>query len=353
MAKITSVKYIGSEQCYDLEVDHPDHQFYLANGLLTSNSHSIAYSINGYHTAYYKHYFPAAFMCALLKSEVDGNGQDRDSNIRIYKREAKRLGLSIVAPDINRSGESYNLVDDKTLIVGLTAVKGLGESAAGSIFKARDKHKFKSFADFLYRTESSKVKKDSIQALAKSGAFDCLGITRKSAFTYYQDIRQRVNKYGDAKLEQGLDEIYCTSGFEFECPDFNEEWSRPEFLQAENEVLGEFISGTINEVYPNFFTQSGVLFNRVKNMPDKQQIKIEAVVSNIEESKFRSGKSKGKPFARVTITDIQGDSITLTVWSENWLKHKHRLILGKPFKAICGVNEWSGSKNLILMDITE
>lgn len=318
-----------------------------------NQSHSIAYSINGYHTAYYKHYYPAAFMCALLKSEVDGNGQDRDTNIRTYKREAKRLSLSIIAPDINRSGESYDLIDAHTLITGLTAIKGVGETAVKAIFEARDKHKFKSFPDFLYRTNSSKVRKDSIQALAKAGAFDCLGLTRKSAFTYYQDIRQRVNKYGDQKAEQGIDEIYCASGFEFNRPDFVDEWSRPEFLQAENEVLGEFVSGGINEVYNNFFTQNGVLFNRVKNIPDKTQIRIEAVVSDIKIEKFKAGKNRGKLYARCSITDINGDPITLTIWNENWIKYKRKLIIGKPFKAITAVNEWGGSKNLILIDITE
>jgi DNA polymerase-3 subunit alpha len=316
-------------------------------------SHSIAYSINGYHTAYYKHYFPAAFMSAILKSEVNGNGADRDSNIRTYKREAKRLGLSIVAPDINRSGESYNTIDEHTLITGLTAVKGVGETAVKAIFEARDRGQFKSFADFLYRCNSSKVRKDSIQALAKAGAFDSLGITRRAAFTYYQDIRQRVNKYGDEKATQGIDEKYCTSGFEFERPDFNDEWPRPELLKAENEVLGEFLSGGINEVYGGFFTQNGVLFGRVKNIPDKTQIRIEAVVADVVESKFKAGKNKGKIFARCTITDIQGDPMTLTVWNENYLKYKHKLIVGKPFKAIAGVNEWNGSKSLILMDITE
>jgi DNA polymerase-3 subunit alpha len=353
MAKITSYKYIGKKQCYDLEVDHPDHQFYLSSGLLTSNSHSIAYSINGYHTAYYKKYYPAAFLAALLKSEVDGNGTDRDSNIRTYKREAKRLGLSIVAPDINRSGESYDLINETTLITGLTAAKGVGETAVNAIFEARNKGPFKSFADFLYRCNSSKVRKDSIQSLAKAGAFDSLSITRKSAFTYYQDIRQRVNKYGDEKLTQGIDEIYCTNGFEFNRPDFNDEWTRPEFLQAENEVLGEFLSGNIGEVYPNHFTQNGVLFGRVRNIPDKTQIRIEAVIADVNVDKFRNGKNKGKLYARCTITDVQGDPITLTIWNENYLKYKNKLVIGKPFKAIVLVNEWNGSKNLVLMDITE
>lgn len=207
MAKIISIKYLGKEQCYDLEVDHPDHQFYLSNGLLTSNSHSIAYSINGYHSAYYKHYFKSAFMAALLKSEVEGGGQDRDSNVRLFKKEAKRLGISILAPNINKSGKSYDVVNSKTIITGFRAIKGLGDSAVNDILTTRSKHEFSSFSDFLYRTESRTVRKDSIQALAKAGAFDILQITRKSAFTYYQDIRQRVNKFGDLNANKGIKHI--------------------------------------------------------------------------------------------------------------------------------------------------
>jgi DNA polymerase III alpha subunit len=350
MAKITSVEYIGERECYDLEVDHPDHQFYLSSGILTSNSHSIAYSINGYHTAYYKKYFPAAFMAAVLRSEVESNGAARDSNIRIYKKEAKRLGLSIVSPDLNKSGDSYDVADAKTIVMGFKAVKGLGDSAVGSIMAARNRHPFKSFADFLYRTESSKVKKDSIQALAKAGAFDSLGMTRRAAFTYYQDIRQRVNKYGDAKSEKGISEQYCTDGFEFDREDLRDEWPRKELLDYENEVMGEYISGTIHEVFDGFFT-TGQVFSSVKNMPDKHQVRIEAVIADVNELKFKSGKNKNRTYARCTLTDKNGDSLSMTVWNESYLRNKSKLIPGKPLRAICSVNEWNGTKGLILVDI--
>lgn len=316
-----------------------------------NKSHSIAYSINGYHTAYYKHYFPAAFMAALLQSEVNSNSQDRDDNIKVYKKEAKRLGLSIVVPDINRSGEVYDVVDDKTIIMGLTAIKGVGATAVKSILQARQEHAFKSFADFLFRTESSKVRKDSIQALASAGAFDSLGITRKSAYTYYQEMRKKINKYVEPNIEKGIAAIYCTSGFEFNRVDFNEEWPRKELLMAENNVLGEYVSGGIQEVYENFFTPSGVAFNKLKGLPDKMKVKIEAIVTDVIPNKFRAGKNKGKTYARCTITDINSDATTLTVWNENYNRYRDVLKAGQTINAICLINEWNGVKSLVLMDI--
>ena len=316
-----------------------------------NKSHSVSYSINGYHTAYYRHYFPAAFMAALLKSESDGNGQDRESNVRLYKREARRLGLTIIPPNVNRSQESYSVVDAKTLLIGLTAIKGLGESAFKSILEARTQHQFTSFADFLYRTESSKVKKDAIQALAKSGAFDCLNITRKSAHTYYQDIRQRANKYGDANAENGIAEQHCLSGFEFSREDFYDEWPKKELLQGENEVLGEFVSGGVVDVYGDFFTAAGTTFDRAKNMPDKAQVRVEAILVDLTEATFKSGKQKGKQYARCTLSDINSETMSLTIWNESYLRLKSKLKVGQPLKLLCVINDWNNTKTLALVDL--
>jgi DNA polymerase-3 subunit alpha len=309
--------------------------------------------LNGYHTAYYKKHFPAAFMAAVLKSEVESNAQSRDSNVRLYKNEAKRLGLKIVPPDINKSGESYDVADEKTIVIGFKAIKGLGDSAVGNILKAREDGPFGSFAEFLYRTDSRLVRKDSIQALAKAGAFDSVGITRKAAFTYYQDVRQKANKFGAQKAEKGIDQKYHMSGFEFAKEDLSLEWDKKELLQYENEVLGEFISGTINDVFNGHFTDRGVVFSRVRSMPDKVQVYIEAVVADVVECKFKSGKNRGKVYARYSITDVNGEATTMTVWNESYLKHKSRLIVGRPFKAMATINEWQSSKSLVLLSLEE
>jgi DNA polymerase-3 subunit alpha len=313
-------------------------------------SHAIAYSINGFHTAYYKHYHPAAFMAATLKSEIEGGGADRDHNIREYKKEARRMKLDVLPPDINKSGESFDAFDAKTIVSGLKNIKGLGNSAVNNILKVRKERPFSSFADFLYRTDSKCVKKDTIQALAKAGALDCFGITRKSICEYYQDIRVKARKHAESQSSVGAAKIL--DGFEFERDDIYEEWDKEEKLKYENEVLGEFVSGTINDLYSGFFTGATPEFSRVKNMPDNHTLRVEAIVADFKEDKIKKvGKNKGKSYARCSITDTVGESLPMTVWPEQWIKYKSRLTVGSPIKAVVKINDWNGTKSLVLENL--
>jgi DNA polymerase-3 subunit alpha len=321
-------------------------------GYSFNRSHGVAYSFNGFHTAYYKHYHPAAFMAATLKSEIEGNGADRDHSLREYKKEAKRLGLSVLPPDVNKSGESFDAFDQKTIVSGLKNIKGLGDSAVNNILKVREERAFTSFADFMFRTDSRCVRKDVIQAMAKAGALDCFGITRKSICTYYQDIRAKANKYGNGRIDSGEDACDALNGFEFDRDDFYEEWTLEEKLKYENEVLGEFVSGTINDLYSGFFTGSTPEFSRVKNMPDNHTLRIEAIVADFKEDKIKkAGKNKGKSYARCSVTDTVGESLSMTVWPEQWIKYKGLLVVGAPIKAIVKVSDWNNTKTLVLENL--
>jgi len=314
-----------------------------------NKAHGIFYSINGYHTAYYKHYFPAAFMAAVLQAETNKNSTARDSNIRAYKKEAERLGLKIIQPDINFSGYSFKVLTKDTIVTGLDAVKGVGGSAVQSIMEARNKAPFKNFADFLYRTNSRVVKKNVIQALALAGCFDKLGITRKAAWTFYQDIRTKANKYGNGKAEEGIDELDRLKGFTFTCDGLEEEFAMREKLEGEKVTLGEYISGNINDVYNGFFTGKGVTpLTRVKTMTEGVLIRTESIVSDIKEMKLKNGKNKGRVFAKVVLMDLNNDAVQLTVWPEQWNKYKELLDIGKPVRAVCKINSYNGANSLVL-----
>ena len=234
MTKIKSVKYLGKKQTYDLEVNHTDHQFYLTNGILTSNSHGILYSINGYHSAFYKYYYKSSFMSAVLESEIGkASSPSRVVNIRVYKKEAAKLGLSIRAPDINFSGASFTVLDDNTIVTGLAAVKGVGEKAVNNIIEERNLFKFKSFADFLLRTSSSLVRKNVIQPLAKAGCFDSLDVTRRNAYDNYSVVRTESNKHLKKVRDQGrnsweiLDDLPLSAKF-----DHGTEWEKKDMLKV-------------------------------------------------------------------------------------------------------------------------
>ena len=90
MSNIKNIKFLGNHQTYDLEIDHPDHQFYLSNGMLTSNSHAIFYSFIGYQTAYLKAHFPLEFLTANLMAEVNSNATTAADNVIKIKNEIRK-----------------------------------------------------------------------------------------------------------------------------------------------------------------------------------------------------------------------------------------------------------------------
>jgi len=308
MVKIKSIKHLGKKQTYDLEVDHKDHQFYLSSGLLTSNSHAIAYSINGYQTAYYQHHYPAAFMCAILQSEAGkASSPVRDANLLAYKQETKRLGITIMPPDINNSDLSYTVKNNNTILTGLSAIKGVGARAVQNIIETRNQHQFKSYADFLLRTSSSLIRKNVIQPLAKAGCFDTLKITRKNAHDNYDIIRKRANKHFKKVSEEGrnfwdvLNDLPETEKF-----DKNDRWTLKEILQGEQETLSEYLSGNIGDLYNGFFTGVNITpLSMIKSISNGQALKIEAVIMG---SKLKKTKKYGKPYLDCQIQDIKENS---------------------------------------------
>jgi DNA polymerase-3 subunit alpha len=347
IVKIKSFENLGKLQTYDLGVDHKDHQFYLSNGILTSNSHAVAYSINGYNSAFFAHYYPSAFMAAVLKSEASKvSSPSRDANLIEYKRETKKMGINILVPDISISDKSFTVSSEKSITTGFNSIKGIGEKAINEILRVREEHPFKSFADFLYRTKSSLVRKTVIQALAKAGCFDSLDITRKNAYSYYDVIRTKANKHAK-KIEMARKPWNILDDFGYDL-DKKNEWSLKERLRAEQEVLGEIISGSMNDLYDGFFTNAGTLFSNIKSLPKNFGVRIEAVVTGIKTRKVGRGKSVGRMFAECSISDKNGTTIQLTVWPAPWAKFKDRLPVGRAIKAICKVNEYNGNKNLVL-----
>lgn len=315
-----------------------------------NKAHGILYSINGYHSAYYKHYFPAAFMAAVLRSEVGkASSPTRDANIIAYKREAENLGLKTNAPDINNSGHSFTVLDNSTIVTGLEAIKGVGIKAVDNIIETREEHKFKSFADFLYRTRSALIRKDVIQSLAKAGCFDSLGIARKGAYEYYADVRTAGNNHAKKIATEGRDAWLVMDDLKFDFSKLQEEWDLKTKGEFENEALGEYITVDINDIYDGFFTGEGVVqFARMKTMPSGTLVRIEAIVSNVVKRKIKSGKNTGRAFAQCSATDVNGDSGQITVWSDRWLQYKERLSVGRPIRAVCKINTYRGNNSLVL-----
>jgi len=150
-------------QTYDLELYDEPHAFY-ANGFLTHNSHSVAYSMLSYVCAYLKHYYPAEYMTALLNNEKDNN------SISDYLSECKRLGIEVKTPDVNKSNIDYT-VKDNVIYMGLANVKYISDKLAERLINQRPFKSYKDMSDKIM-AKGSGLNSRVIQSLNKIGATD-------------------------------------------------------------------------------------------------------------------------------------------------------------------------------------
>lgn len=171
MSNIVSVVEVGEEDTYDLEVEHPDHQFYLSNGILSSNSHAVSYAIDSYYCAWLLTYYEEEWLCAYLDTVSSDSRK-----LKIAIGEAKAMGYELVPIDINYAGRSWTLLPGKRLMPSFMACKGIGSSAVEEILAHRP---FDSIESFLWDKDGkwrpSKCNKSTVSSLIKAKAFDSIG----------------------------------------------------------------------------------------------------------------------------------------------------------------------------------
>ena len=197
------------------------------------------------------------------------------------------------------------------------------------------------FSDFLLRNNSRVVSKTVIQSLAKAGALDCLGRTRKDMHDNYQKYRTKIR--AAEKKNKNIDDT--------ELSEYNEEWSRKDILLHEKQALGRTISGSLHEAFSKFFGSGGLKtpLSSVSTLNAGSKVRIEAIINTrIKEFKIKNGKKAGKKFAKYLIEDSDGNTCGLTVWSDDYEKYKVVLKDGIPIKAICRVSEYLDQKDLAL-----
>jgi len=310
---IKSYTILTQESVFDLEVDHPDHQFYLANGMLTSNSHSVLYSMLSYQTAYLKAHFPVEFLLANLIEEVKSKSQDAPKNINKIKQEIRRNRITILPPDINESALSYSMTTNNRLLTGLDALKFVSNDAIMDIISKRP---FVSFFDFMLRVDAGKVRSNTIQALAACGCLDSFKISRKSMHLYCSDYRKKLTtwlKKHDVNTET----------FSYPWED-KQEWDMSEIYAMEHFYLGEAFICKPNKAYKDFFTVTDKSNNyftvqNLKKAQNKDRIRlVKAIVRGLFSFKIKKEKSKyyGQVMMKVDIEDVNGERCTLTIFPD-------------------------------------
>ena len=205
-----------------------------------NKSHSAAYAVLSYQTAWLKAHYPAAFMAAVLSSDMDNT--DR---LEVLKRECDAMNLSVLPPDVNQSVEQFSVETGSEIRYGLAAVKGMGGAAASAICIGRSKdNKYNNLYDFCNKVDHQKLSRRAMEALIKAGALDALGTNRPSLLEALPRAHGQAEQHARAQ-EAGQDDLFGGSSSIVAVAGIAKiaDWSETELLAAERESLGLYLSG--------------------------------------------------------------------------------------------------------------
>ena len=290
-----------------------------------NKSHSVAYSVLSYQTAWLKTHYPAEFMAALLSSEI-GN----TDKVVQYINEARELGLEVLPPDVNESGFKFTVVGERRIRFGLGAVRNVGWGAIESIIAGRQDQPYATLTDLVQGVDIRLCNKRVLESLVAAGACDSLGGHRK------QLIEALEGALGEAQLLQQEREAGQESLFGFaEQVDGGAEgrtgrialpevpaWTEAERLAKEKEVLGFFISGHPLERYREEVELFGTRTSATLGEWSEHPVSVAAVVTAV---KRQISKKTGKEYARLVLEDFHGTAEAI-VFPDAWAKLNQTIV---------------------------
>jgi len=278
-----------------------------------NRSHSAAYAMISFQTAYLKAHYSVEFMAALMSHEMD----DSDKTLKNLN-ECKEQGLEVLPPDVNKSVAGFSVQDGKVRF-GLEAVKGIGEKAVLNMVESRKSDGFfKDIEDFLTRVDPHSINRRVIENLITSGAFDFSGVSRREMYEKVEELLKAAqahhrnidsNQMGLFSSASGKEEI---ARRRLSLP----EWPINKKLAFEKEALGFYISGHPLEKYKRELKKIGVLnTDEVRAITQVGKIKTGGVVTSL---KLKNTK-KGDRYATFVLEDWLGTLETI-VWPDTYLK---------------------------------
>ena len=289
-----------------------------------NKSHSTAYSMISYRTAYLKAHFFLEFITALLSSEMHNTDK-----LKEYLRYAQKRKITILGPDVNESYARFTYVDDNTIRFGLSAVKNIGIHAIESIIKARrDNGRFESIFNFCKRVDSRAVNKKVIESLIKTGAFDSLGYKRSSLMAVLDRALDAAQSFQKDNLKGQLSFFNTNEVFKIDddkfIPDINE-WPKEELLKFERNYLGFYISGHPLEKYQELIKKySTVNTKDILQLSEGQDVIIGGLISAL---KKKITKGENQQMAIIKLEDLEA-SITAVAFPKVYEKNSSLILEG-------------------------
>ena len=269
-----------------------------------NKSHSAAYAMVTFQTAWLKTYYPQEFMAALLTSE-----RDNTDKVVKYIDEAKRMGIELAPPDINKSYMEFSPTTEEGkdyILFGLGAIKGVGEAAVQSILEVRKEGEFTDISDFVNRIEPNKVNKKVMECIIKAGGFDRFSFSRRAMFDQVETLIDTAKSASSLKREAqfslfGDDADVTTVALKL---DDAPEYGLKQILDFEKETLGFYVSGhPLDEFRDELDQLDYTLSSDLENIADGS---FAIFIGKVEEITKKISK-KGNQFGIVNLMDFHGN----------------------------------------------
>ncbi|NPA42791.1 MAG: DNA polymerase III subunit alpha [Chlorobi bacterium] len=354
-----------------------------------NRSHAVSYAVVAYHTGWLKAHYPAEFLAASLSHHL--HSRDKVTN---FIEDAKNHGIKVLPPDVNESDISFTVNAEGNIRFGLAAIKGVGESAAMSIIREREKGPFTSIYDFIRRVNPSQVNMRVLEGLALAGAFDRFGFDRDVYVCNDNRFLHRLVKYGVKYREEkespslslfaGMEEMELPEPKPGKC---DTPMAMSQLLEVEKDLLGFYVSGHpldmyryqvkffrkhdsrfVNAVVEALNTKRNVVLSAAGEGGDDEEFDYDAETGEIiqkeedisdevvtyREAKFQLGKplrlagfitevrkittKTGKNIAFYKVEDYDGE-IELGIFGELFIKKEHLLKEGMKVAVTAMVEE--------------
>ncbi|PRZ31683.1 DNA polymerase III alpha subunit [Antricoccus suffuscus] len=292
-----------------------------------NKAHSAAYGVVSYWTAYLKAHYPAEYMAALLTSVSDSKDK-----MAIYLAECRRMGIQVLPPDVNESNARFTTVGTD-IRFGMAAVRGVGNNVVTMVAAAREqKGAFTSFHDFLRKVDQSACKKNTVESLIKSGAFDSLGHPRRGLLAIHAEA---IDAVADVKKQEavGQFDLFGAMGGEdsdesplgntnFEIAIPGGEWAKREKLAFERDMLGLYVSDHplqgLEHVLASAADASIASIKEEGAYEQNAVVTIAGILTGVE----RRMSQKGQFWAKAQLEDLEG-SVEVLIFARTFEQVGH------------------------------
>ncbi len=284
-----------------------------------NKSHSAAYALITYQTAWIKTHYKEAFMAAVLSSDM--NHTDK---VVIFIRECRALNITVLPPDVNNSQFKFSVDDQNRILYGLGAIKGVGESAIESIFTARMEGPFTDLLDFYSKVDTRKITRRVLEALIRAGAFDSFGQERSFLMCHVETVVSTVEQLAKNKRHGQADLFGNPSTDTLQSNQQKIEvapWSDAVRLSGEKETLGLYLSGHPLEQYEQDLAQ--IRTNTISDMRFDRSGK--QVVAGLISAVKTTFTKKGDKIAFVTLDDVTGTQ-EIVIFSDLYESRRELLV---------------------------